>query len=90
MAVSAQAESADLAGRDVNVVGAGEVVVIGAAEEAEAVGQDFERAFAVHETVLLDPFFEDLEDQILLLEAGVVGEPLDLGDLLQLDHGLLL
>ena len=38
-----QAEPADLAGRDVDVVGAGQVVVVRAAEEPEAVGQDLER-----------------------------------------------
>ena len=69
MAPVLQAEAADLAGRDVDVVGAGEVVVVGAAEEAEAVGQDFERPLAEHQAVLLDPLLEDLEDQVLLLQA---------------------
>ena len=34
-----QAEAANLAGRDINVVGAGKIMIIGAAQEAEAVGQ---------------------------------------------------
>jgi hypothetical protein len=42
-------------------------VVIGTAQKAEAVGQDLQRSFAVHQSVQLDPLFEDLEDQILLL-----------------------
>ena len=68
----AQAETANLARRDVDVVGAGEIVVVGAAQEAEAVGQDFERAFAEHQAVLLDPLLEDLEDQVLLLQAAYI------------------
>ncbi len=81
-----QAETANLAGRDVDIVGAGEVVVIGAPQEAEAVGKDLERPFAVHQAVLLDPFFEDLEDQVLLLEAHVVDDPLGLRRANQLGH----
>ena len=45
-------------------------MVVGAAEEAEAVGQDFERPLAVHQAVELHPLLEDAEDQVLLLEAG--------------------
>ena len=41
-------------------------MVVGAAEEAEAVGQDFERALAEHQAVELHPLLEDLEDQVLL------------------------
>ena len=85
-----QAEAADLAGRDVNVVRAGEVVVVGAAEEAEAVGQDFQRPLAVHQAVELDPLLEDPEDQVLLLDAGVVGEVFLAGLLDQLGHRHLL
>jgi hypothetical protein len=39
-----QVELADLRRRDVDVVGAGQVVVVGRAQEAEAVGQHFEHA----------------------------------------------
>ncbi len=39
-----EAEPLDLRGRDVDVVGGGEVVELGRAEEAVAVGQDFEHA----------------------------------------------
>jgi hypothetical protein len=35
----AQVEAADLRGRDVDVVGPGQIVVVGRAQEAEAVGQ---------------------------------------------------
>ena len=81
-----QAEAANLAGRDVNVVGAGEVVVVGAAEEAEAVGQDLQRPLAVHQPVELHPLLENPEDQVLLLDAGVVGEVFLAGLLDQLGH----
>src|SRR6185437_308286 len=40
----AQIEAADLRGRDVDVVGAGKIVVVGRAQEAVAVGEDFEHA----------------------------------------------
>jgi hypothetical protein len=86
----AQAEAADLAGADVDVVGAGQVVVLGAAEEAEAVGQDLEHALAVHQAVLADAAAQDLEDQVLLLHPDVVGDALLAGDVVQaMDvHGL--
>jgi hypothetical protein len=42
----AQVEAADLAGRDVDVVGAGQVGAVRRAQEAEAVLQDFEHAVA--------------------------------------------
>ena len=81
-----QPEAANLAGRDVDVVGAGEVVVVGAAEEAEAVGQDLQRPLAVHQPVELHPLLEDPEDQVLLLDAGVVGEVFLAGLLDQFGH----
>ncbi len=85
-----QAEAADLAGRNVDVVGAGEVVVIGASQEAEPVGKDFEGALAVHQPVLLDPLFQDLEDQVLLFQPHVVDDALGLGRANQLGHRHLL
>src|SRR5690606_6130089 len=42
----AQVETADLRGRDVDVVRTGEIARVGRAQEAESVGQDFEHAFA--------------------------------------------
>ena len=77
-------------GEDVDVVGAGEVVVVGAAEEAEAVGQDLEGPLAVHQAVLLDPLLEDLEDQVLLLQPHVVRDALGLGRADELGHRHLL
>ena len=71
-AAGAQAEAANLAWRDVDVVGAGKIIVVGASQKAEAVGQDFERPFAEHQAILLDPFLEDFEDEVLFLEAAVI------------------
>ena len=39
-----QSEATDLTGRNVDVIGAGQIVIVGAAQETEAVRQDFQRA----------------------------------------------
>ena len=78
---SPEAKPPNLAGRYVNVIWAREIVVVGTAEKSKAVGQDFERPFAEHESVKLDPFLEDLKDQILLLESGAFRNVLLLGQL---------
>ena len=49
-------------------------MVVGAAEETEAVGQHLQGPLAVHQPVELDPLLENPEDQVLLLDAGVLGE----------------
>ena len=67
-----QAEATDLAWRDIDVVWAGEVVVVGAAEKAEAIGKDLQRAFAKHQPVELDPFFQNPKHQLVLLDASDV------------------
>ena len=86
----AQAEASDLAGADVDVVGTGQVAVLRAAEEAEAVREDLQHAFAVHQAVLADAGAEDLEDQVLLFESDEVLDVFLLGDLVQgLDVHLL-
>ena len=66
-----QVEAADLGGGNVDVIRAGEVAVLGGAEKPEAVGQDFEYAFAVAgrgggRTT------QDRRDQLLLSQAGGV------------------
>ena len=70
----AQIETADLAGRHVDIVGAGQVVVLGSAQEAEAVGQAFQHAFAEDEAALFGLGLQDLEDQLLLAQAGGAGD----------------
>ena len=79
-----QVELADLRRRDVDVVGAGQVVVVRRAQEAEAVGQHFEHAFGEDEAALLGLRLEDLEDQLLLAHAGRAGDVQVLGDLREL------
>jgi hypothetical protein len=81
----AQIEAADLRGRDVNVVGAGQVVVLGGAQEAEAVRQAFEHAFGEDQAALFRLRLQDLEDQFLLAKAGGVLHAHVLGDLVEVD-----
>ena len=71
--------------------GPGQVVVVGRAQEAEAVGQDLEHALAVDEAVLLGLRLQDGEDQLLLahrrraLDVEVARELRELVDLLLLE-----
>src|SRR5690606_7624027 len=60
-----QAPFADLVGGDVDVVGAGEIVRFGAAEEAEAVLQHLDRALADDFLAVLGHFLENREHQVL-------------------------
>ena len=62
----AQAEAADLRGRDVDVVGAGQVVRFRRAQEAEAVGEHFDHAFADDVDFLRGELLQDREHQLLL------------------------
>ena len=79
-----QIELPDLRRRDVDVVGTRQVVVVGRAQEAEAVGQHFEHAFREDEAALLGLRLQDLEDQLLLAHAGRAGDGHVLGDLREL------
>ena len=79
-----QIELANLRRRHVDVVGARQVVVVGRAQEAEAVGQHFEHAFREDEAALLGLRLQDLEDQLLLAHAGRAGDGHVLGDLREL------
>ncbi len=64
----AQAEFADLIGRDVDVVGAGEIVGLRAAQEAEAIGEHLDRALTHDQFAILSLSLEDREHQILLTQ----------------------
>jgi hypothetical protein len=86
----AEAEPPDLARRDVDVVRAGEVVGVGAAQEAEAIGQDFQRALAEHQAVEFHALAEDAKHQILLLRARHVADLLPAGEVHQFLHRELL
>ena len=88
-----EVELADLAGRDVDVVGPGQVVVVGRAEEPESVGQHFEHALGEDEAALLGARTQDLEDELLLAHAGgarhfqLLGDARQLGDAHVLQRG---
>ncbi len=76
-----QVELADLRRRHVDVVRARQVVVVGRAQEAEAVRQRLEHAFREDVAALLGAHAQDLEDQLLLAHAGGAGDVELLGDL---------
>jgi hypothetical protein len=67
-------ELADLGGRDVDVVRAGQVVVVGGAEEAVTVGEDLEDAFGEDVALFFALGLKNLEDEVLLAEAGCAGD----------------
>jgi len=68
----AQAESADLRGRDVDVVGAGEVVRFRRAKESESIGKNFDDTLTDDVDLLLRELLQDREHQLLLAQrAGV-------------------
>ena len=66
----AQAEAADLRRRDVDVVGAGQVVVVGGAQEAEAVGEGLEDAVAVDLALVGGGVLQQREDEVLAAHAA--------------------
>src|SRR5690606_21221422 len=81
----AQVEAADLRGRDVGVVRAGQVAGLGRAQEAEAVGQDLQHAVGLHALAGAGEHLEQGEDDVLLARAGdAVGNAELLGDVEQL------
>jgi hypothetical protein len=73
-----QVEAADLRGRDVNVVGAGEVGSVRRAQKAEAIREDFHRSFAVDAFAFFGLVFQEGEDEVLL--AHPVGAVNFVGD----------
>jgi len=44
-------------------------VVVRTAQEPEAIREDLQRSFAIHQPVQLHPFLENIENQVLLLQA---------------------
>src|SRR5690606_20257990 len=76
----AQVEAADLAGRYINVIGAGEVRTIRRAQKAETVLQNFEDAIAVDVLPAFRMPFQDCEDDVLLAGPGHVFEAHAVGD----------
>ena len=67
-----QIEASDLARAHVDVVGPGEVGTIRGTQEAEAVLQDLEHAFAEDALAVLGVRFQDREDDVLFARAGEI------------------
>src|SRR5204863_466504 len=86
----AQVEASYLGGGNVDIVRPRQVVVVGGAEEPEAIRQDLEHALGEDETVLLGLGLEDLEDELLLPEPAQVLDVQIAGDLIQLGDASLL
>src|ERR1035437_6042484 len=63
-------EFSNLRGGDIDVIGAGQIVVIGRAEEAVAVGQNLQHALGKDVAFLFALRLEDFEDQVLLAKAA--------------------
>ena len=87
---AAQAELPDLAGGDVDVVGAGQVVVLGGPQEAEALGQHLQDALGEEEPLALGLRFQEPEDQFLLAHGQRVLDLVGLAHFSQTADGLLL
>src|SRR5262249_8437469 len=85
----AQIETADLRGRDINVVRTRKIVILGSAQEAETIRQAFENAFGEDETALLSLRLEDLEDQLLLAKTGGVENAHVFRDVVEVDNALV-
>jgi len=83
----AEREAADLGGGDVNIFGAGEVVGFRIAQEAEAIGQNFQRAVAGNRLVVLREGLQDGEHHVLLAQAGGVLDLQLLGKIQQVGGG---
>ena len=83
-------EAADLRGRDINVIRAGQVIGIRRPKEPKAVRQGFQDSLSEDHTVLFGLSLEDGKDQLLLAQ---VGRSFDLevpGHFVQISDGLLL
>jgi hypothetical protein len=67
--------------RNINVVGAGEIVIFRRAEKTESVGETFEDAFGKDQTIFLRLSAENLENQFLFAHAAGARNVQFLGDL---------
>ena len=76
----AQRETADLRRRDVDVVGARQVVRIGRTQEAEAVLQDFDDADPCDLNILGSKLFQNGEHQLLLAHGAGIFDAVLLGE----------
>ncbi len=71
----AQAEAADLRGRDVDVVRSGQVIGVRRAEEPETVGEDLDDAFADDIGFRYRQLLEYGEHQLLLAHGAGIFDP---------------
>ena len=69
-----EVELADLRGRNINIVWAGQIVIIRRAKKAVAVGQNFQHALGEDVALFFALRLENLEDQVLLAEAAGAGD----------------
>ena len=65
-----QVELANLRGRNVNIVRAGQIVVVRRAQKAVAVGQDFQHALGEDVAFFFALRLKNLEDQVLFAETA--------------------
>ena len=65
-----QTKTPNLTGTDIDVVGAGQVVVVGAAEEPEAFAAHLERALRLERRVLLEQRALDVEQEVVAPRGG--------------------
>ena len=86
----AQAEAADLRGRDVDVVRARQIIGFGRAQEAEAVRQYLDHAFADDIGLARRELLEDAEHQLLLAHRRRILDLELLGERDKLSRGLSL
>src|SRR5579862_2214043 len=69
-----QVELADLRWRNVNVVRAGKIVVVGRAEETITIRQDLQHTLGENVTFFFALGLKDLEDEVLLAQAAGAGQ----------------
>ena len=86
----AQVEAPDLGRRHIDIVGAGQVGAVGAAQESETVLKDLQHAIAEDVFAALGVLLQDGKDDVLLAGPGQVVDTHLAGDIEKLRHGLLL
>ena len=82
-----QVKPANLGGRDIDVLRAGEVIEALGAQEAEAFGQDFQHALREEHPGALGILLEDVEDHLVLAHRAEVLDAQLARHLVQLGHG---
>src|SRR5207253_9744413 len=77
----AQIELANLRWRDIDVVRAGQIVVLGRAQKTKTIGQSFQHTFGKDESALFGLRGQNLENLFLLAHSGSARDVHGLGDL---------